>query len=161
MSNKILIFGNSGSGKTTLANKISEEKDLPYLDLDTLAWKKENPTERRLIEDSENDIVEFINKHKCWVIEGCYSSLVTIAANYADNLIFLNPGIETCVNNCLNRPFEPHKYKSKEEQDKNLEMLVNWVKQYEVRDDEYSLIAHKTIFNSFKGVKKEITSQSY
>jgi len=37
-------------------------------------------------------------------------------------------------------------------------MLQEWVEEYEVRDDEYSLKKHRKIFDKFKGRKKEYTS---
>ncbi|MFW2374140.1 MAG: AAA family ATPase [Gammaproteobacteria bacterium] len=121
---RIVIFGNSGSGKTTLAKEYSAKYNLPHLDLDTLAWKNTNPPERRAIEESTIDINEFLNINSKWVIEGCYTDLLSVATKEASKIIFLNPGIETCINNCKKRPWEPHKYASIEEQNKYLEMLI-------------------------------------
>ncbi len=39
-----------------------------------------------------------------------------------------------------------------------LEQLVLWVKQYEIRDDEYGLKRHRKIFGQFAGSKREFTS---
>lgn len=128
---------------------------LTHLDLDTLAWEVNNTTVRRKIEDSLKNLFEFIEVHENWVIEGCYSSLLKEAISNCNKLIFLNPGIDTCIQNCLTRPWETHKYPSLEAQNENLKMLVAWVRQYETRDDEFSLKSHRKLFEQFLGEKIE------
>ena len=156
--NKILIFGNSGSGKSTLAKFYSDKYNLYHLDLDTLAWLDTIPPVRRPLEESKKSIMKVINKNKSWVIEGCYSDLLDIAIKEANKVIFLNPGIETCIDNCKKRPWEPHKYKSIEEQDENLDMLINWIKEYPARNDEFSFMSHNKLFKEFTGKKEEYSS---
>ena len=155
---RILIFGNSGSGKSTLAKKYSNEHSLPHLDLDGLAWLDTNPPERKPLKDSADLINTFISKNKNWVIEGCYSDLLNIVENNATKVIFLNPGIDICINNCKARPWELHKYKTAEEQDKNLGMLLQWVRDYSNRKDEFSLNSHTALFEQFRGSKVEYNS---
>ena len=156
MMNKVLIFGNSGSGKTTLALKMARDNHLPHLDLDILAWR--SPGVRKPFKSSLSEVNQFIESNERWVIEGCYGSLIREAAAFCTELLFLNPGIEACIKNNLSRPWEPHKYASQEAQNKNLEMLQEWVGSYETRNDEYSLRHHREIFSGFKGQKQEITS---
>lgn len=155
---KIIIFGNSGSGKSTLAKEYSSKYEIPLLDLDTLAWNKTNPPVRKPLNISEIDINLFINENKNWVIEGGYSDLIALVVNAANKLVFLNPGVEICIENCENRPWEPHKYDSEEKQNKNLNMLLDWVKEYPTRNDEFSLLSHQNLFNSFSGSKIEYNS---
>lgn len=57
-----------------------------------------------------------------------------------------------------NRPFESHKYDSLEQQNANLSMLIEWIKQYDQREDEFSLKSHRRLFENFKGKKKEFTT---
>jgi hypothetical protein len=52
--------------------------------------------------------------------------------------------------NCRNRPWEPHKYASKADQDAKLEYLLSWVRGYYTRDDDLSLSAHRTLFDSYR-----------
>ena len=150
---KIIIFGNSGAGKTTLAKQLQQNFKLEHLDLDTLAWSDENTPTRKLLTQSINEIDVFLSHKHDWVIEGCYTDLLEYVAKQANEMLFLNPGVEVCINNCRNRAWEPHKYASKEEQDKNLEMLIDWVKQYETRNDEFSLKAHIALYESFQNRK--------
>lgn len=155
---KIVVFGNSGSGKSTLARQYSTLYELAHLDLDTLAWQDTSPPKRASLFQSKAKIAHFLAANPGWIIEGCYADLLALAATSATELIFLNPGVETCVTNCRNRPWEKHKYKSKKEQDKNLEMLLGWVRQYPIRSDEFSLAAHQKLFCEFSGKKRHLTS---
>lgn len=155
---KVVIFGNSGSGKSTLARRFAAHPGVGYLDLDNIAWVASG--ERKDIPESIEELKAFMNTHTSWVIEGCYGSLIQEAAKSASALIFLNPGIEACQKNCRARPWEPHKYETSDAQDKNLDMLLSWVADYEVRKDEFSLQAHRDIFDSFCGNKLELKSNA-
>jgi adenylate kinase family enzyme len=153
---RILIVGNSGSGKSTLATALARDRALAHLDLDPLAWEPGLPPVRRPIADSLADVARFTSVHARWVIEGCYADLLTALAPQATELIFLNPGTEACVRNCRARPWEPHKYASPEEQDRFLEPLVAWVREYATRDDACSLAAHRQLYDDFPGAKREL-----
>ena len=154
---KILIFGNSGSGKSTLSKQLSADEGLAHLDLDTIAWLPSIPPERESLSVSNEKIEQFVQENKKWVIEGCYSDLLNLASPFANEMIFLNLSVEKCIEHCRERPWEPHKYKTKQDQDKNLEMLIDWIRQYPVRTDEFSLLAHQKLFDEFKR-KKTIRS---
>jgi len=153
---QIVIMGNSGSGKTTLARKIASQYSLPVLDLDTLAWLDTVPPERKNITDSKREMTQFMELNQQWIVEGCYADLLEIACIFGNELIFLNPGVAQCVANCKRRPWEPNKYKTAKEQDENLAMLINWVEQYSIRKDEFSLHSHQLVFENFSGKKTEI-----
>lgn len=153
---KTLIFGNSGSGKSTLAKRLCAEAGQAHLDLDTLAWQAVTPPERHPIETSQLEISAFVDKHDQWVIEGCYADLITLILPFAEQLIFLDLPVEECIVHAQSRPWEPHKYASKEAQDANLEMLLNWIKDYPSRSDSCSRDAHLAVFNAFSGEKTRI-----
>ena len=155
---RILIFGNSGSGKSSLAKALSERHRAEHLDLDTIAWEADRPGVRAPFAESRRALLRFIRGSESWVIEGCYSSLLKEAAGYCTEMIFLNPGVEACVRNCEARPWEPHKYPSPEAQDANLRMLVRWVRDYETREDEFSLREHRKLFDAHAGKKIEYRS---
>ena len=156
---KILIFGNSGSGKSTLAKEKIRSFSCSHLDLDTIAWEegRETPS-RKPLADSGKLIETFLANNENWVIEGCYADLLNLVVPKSTEIIFLNPGIETCMANCRNRPWEPHKYSSPEAQDANLEMLLKWIEQYVHREDEFSLLAHRKLFDAYPGKKQEFTA---
>ena len=159
---KVLIFGNSGSGKSTLAKKLVKAEGLAHLDLDGLAWLPETPPRRSPIEESKRKIYEFIDANDSFVIEGCYTDLLEIAGPLANEAIFMNLPIALCVENAKNRPWESHKYDSKEAQDNNLEMLINWIKQYMDRDDVFSYCSHLKFYEEFSGKKSmHIQNENY
>ena len=174
---RIVVFGNSGSGKTTLARALTSQYGLAHLDLDSLAWDRPAEAwlsrlknEPRLWKDfvpvrkpspeSTRAIHDFIEENPEWVIEGCYGDLLEQVLPYASEVRFLNPGLEVCLANCRARPWEPEKYPSKEAQDKKLEFLLGWVRQYQSRTDEYSLARHRELFENFRGPKVELSAPS-
>lgn len=121
---RILITGNSGSGKSTLARDLATRFACVNVDLDTVAWEEGvSPPARRALAASAARIDALLDGHDDWVVEECYADLLDLALPRATALVFLDPGIEACQENCRRRPFEPHKYSSPKEQDANLPML--------------------------------------
>jgi len=155
---KIIIIGNSGSGKSTLAKKLCDRKGCSHLDLDTVAWKNVIPPERESIAESLVKINAFITDKSDWVIDGGYADLAEAVLDNESILIYLNPGIAACLDNCKKRPWEPHKYSSIEAQNKNLKMLLDWVQNYEFRQDYFSKQSHEALFNDFMGEKYRCSS---
>ena len=132
--------------------------NLAHLDLDAIAWKSAGV--RLELSESILQMKTFTAAQDRWVIEGCYGELIGEAATLATELVFLNPGVEACQRNCRARPWEPHKYPNREEQDGNLNALLEWVAQYPTRTDEFSLAAHRAIFDGFPGRKRELKSNA-
>ncbi|WP_233258417.1 shikimate kinase [[Phormidium] sp. ETS-05] len=150
---RVIILGNAGSGKSTMARRIIGTMNIPILSLDEIAWN-EGP-ERKPFTESLRELQRFINHHDQWIIEGCYGDLIEAALPYCTALRFLNPGVQVCVEHCQNRPWEPDKFPSPEAQQAMFAGLITWVKEYEIRDDEYGLQRHRQIFDNFTGAKKE------
>lgn len=152
-----MIFGNSGSGKSTLAKHLSLKETLAHLDLDTIAWLPSTPPERTPLDTAKQEIDKFINTHNNWVIEGCYTDLLELTIDSATEIIFMNLSIQDCIANAKQRPWESHKYASKEAQDANLGMLIEWISQYTNRLDSFSYTAHQTLYKRFAGNKAMLT----
>lgn len=150
---KVIIFGNSGSGKSTLAKSLCVTEGLSHLDLDTLAWSPSTPPERKSIVESSLEIKDFILSNESWVIEGCYTDLLEVGLPFSNEVIFMNLTIDLCIENAKNRPWEAHKYESKEAQDANLEMLIDWISKYNQRTDTFSELSHRALYESFDGQK--------
>lgn len=157
---KVLLFGNSRSGKSTLANEFKNSEGLAHLDLDELAWLSSNPPKRAPLGESLPKIMEFTQCSDAWVIEGCYSDLLEVAVPEANEIVFLNLPVDLCIENTKNREWEPHKYPSKEKQDDNLEMLFDWISDYEHRNDVFSRNSHLKLYHSFIGKKTMFTSNA-
>ena len=155
---RVVIVGNSGSGKSTLALRLKTIKGLAHLDLDTLAWEPVVPPERRPLADSAREVGTFTHTNPRWVVEGCYADLLALVLPLCTMLVFLNPGVAACVQNARTRPWEPHKYPSKTAQDAQLDMLIRWIAEYDSRSDEFSLAAHRRLYDGFERDKIEFTS---
>jgi adenylate kinase family enzyme len=155
---KLLVFGNSGSGKSTYAAAQARRYGLVHLDLDSIVWEPGQIAVQRELRAIHASLQDFITSESRWVIEGCYGELVEIAASRCSRLIFLNPGLEACLSNNRRRPWEPHKYASRAEQDAMLEFLQTWVAGYYERTDPWSYAAHRRIFDRFGGTKLEVTN---
>ena len=150
---RILILGNSGSGKTTMARAIRDELGVPHLDLDSIAWAE--PGVRLPLDESVAALGAFDRSHRSWAVEGSYASLARAALPLCTEFRFLNPGVEVCVANCRRRPWEPEKYANPEDQHERLAFLLEWVRGYEARDDEYGLGQHRALFEEYDGEKHE------
>jgi len=150
---RVVIIGNSGSGKSTLAGQIAAVHSVASLDLDIVAWEPGQIAIPRSAEAAAADVAAFCSTHDCWIVEGCYAALAERALERAPILLFIDPGVEACLANCRSRPWEPHKYASKAEQDEKLEFLLTWVRDYYSRHGDLSLAGHQSLFESYRGPK--------
>lgn len=158
---KILVYGNSGSGKSTYARAIVARHGLAHLDLDSIVWEPGKIAVRRDPEAISASLNEFMADHTQWVIEGCYGELIEVASSHCSQLVFLNPGLAVCQANNFNRPWEPHKYASMEEQNSMLEHLQTWVAAYYERNDSYAYTEHRRIFDAHRREKLELVEAPY
>ena len=156
---RIALIGNSGSGKSTLARQMASARTLPMLDLDTVAWEPGKVAVARDPGAATRDLQRFCEASESWVVEGCYASLVRAALAYSPVLVFLEPGVEACLANCRNRPWEPDKYPSKQVQDQHLDFLLAWVREYYSRAGDLSLAAHQMLFDEYHGPKHKFTTR--
>lgn len=153
---RFAILGNAGSGKTTLAGWLARSADLAVLDLDSVAWEPDQSAVVRPSALAEADVATFCSSHARWVVEGCYGDLIEATLRFQPLLVFLHPGLACCSANCVNRPWEPRKYPSRQEQDANLERLLSWVAGYYTRDGSMSLVEHRSVFATYAGRKVEL-----
>lgn len=151
---KTILLGNAGAGKSTLARKLLLREPAARLSLDEIAFAE--GAERRPLAQSVAEARRFIETHDSWIIEGCYADIIEPLLPLCEQLIFLNPGTETCIRHCRARPWEPEKFPSGQAQDHNLENLIEWVGLYDSRDDEYGLGRHRQLFEAFTGRKHEM-----
>lgn len=151
---KILLLGNAGAGKSTLAALLAGDRAIPRLSLDDVAFI--GGTQRRKLTDSLALCEQFMVGKSEWIIEGCYADILRALLPHADQLLFLNPGVEACLAHCRQRPWEPDKFDSPEAQAAHQAFLLDWVAQYPTRTDEYGLAAHQALFDAYTGPKREL-----
>ncbi|HVZ38019.1 MAG TPA: shikimate kinase [Candidatus Kapabacteria bacterium] len=156
---RIAILGNSGSGKSTLARWLAAHTGAALLDLDSVAWEPGQIAVPRPPDVASADVRAFCSGHERWVVEGCYAGLIGVALEYSPRLLFLNPGEAQCIANCRSRPWEEHKYVSREEQDARLGFLLRWVGEYYTRSGDMSLTGHRSCFAAYTGPKEELSAQ--
>jgi len=154
---RILIMGNSGSGKSYRAQALAAQHGLAHLDLDTIVWEPGQIAVPRAPAQVRADLLAFVEGNANWVAEGCYGDLVEAALPYCSELVFMNPGLEACLDNNRRRPWEPHKYDSLAAQQSKLAFLLDWVAGYYTRDDTMSYARHRRLFDGFTGTKTEVT----
>ena len=153
---RVIIIGNSGSGKSTLARALANATGIPILDLDTIYWEPGKIAVARDPLHARTDLEQFCTTHPHWIVEGCYGELAALALAWSPELILVNPGETACLSHCRNRPWEPHKYASRADQDSKLEFLLTWVSGYYTRDDDMSLKSHRALFDAYSGPKREV-----
>lgn len=154
---RIAILGNSGSGKSTLAGHIAKHHHLKAVDLDGFAWEPGQIAVPRDPAVALAEVDAFCQGRNQWVIEGCYANLIAATLPHAPLLLFLDPGPEACRAHCRSRPWEPHKYASKAEQDEKLTFLLSWVEAYYTRDGDMSHRAHQALYDGYNGPKRHFT----
>jgi adenylate kinase family enzyme len=153
MTARIAILGNSGSGKSTLAQAVAARLGAEVLDLDTVAWQPGEVAVPRAAAEARADLEAFCGRCAAWVAEGCYGELIAALLPRAPLLVFLEPGEAACVAHCRARPWEPHKYASRAEQEQRLGFLLEWVAGYYTRGDSMSLRAHRALYEGYAGRK--------
>lgn len=154
---RVPIMGNSGSGKSWKARELAAQHQLHHLDLDTIVWEPRLIAVARPRDQVLTDLSIFAQSNANWVIEGCYGDFVEALLPHCTELLFMNPGKDVCLANNGKRPWEAHKYKSKEKQDSMLALLLDWVQKFYERDDTCSYSYHRRLIVGFNGDKREIT----
>ena len=155
---RVLIMGNSGSGKSYRAQALAAQHGLAHLDLDTIVWEPGLIAVPRAPEQVRAELLAFVEGNESWIAVVCYGDLVEAALPFCSELVFMNPGLEVCLENNRRRPWEPHKYASMEAQQSKLDFLLEWVAGYYTRDDAMSYATHQRIFDGFGGNKTEVTT---
>ncbi|SBO42087.1 shikimate kinase [Cyanobium sp. NIES-981] len=153
---RLVLLGNAGAGKSTLARQLQARVPAARLSLDAVAFEA-GSAQRRPLAQSVAAVRRFIAEHEHWILEGCYADILEPVLDHAEELIFLNPGVDVCVAHCRARPFEPEKFATPEEQQQNLDNLIAWVRSYPTRHDTYGLLHHRRLYDAFGGRKRELT----
>ena len=153
---RIVIYGNAGAGKSWRARELAERYELPILALDDIAWSDDWAVERPRSETLA-ELAEFAESTSAWIIEGCYGDLIEAVLPHCTQLLFMNPGTETCVENCHKRGSRLPEGATDKERTDEIDQLIAWVRQYDSRTDEFGFPRHRQLFDDFDGAKREYT----
>lgn len=149
---RVFVIGNSGSGKSTLARRLASRLQRAHIDLDGFAFLDQIGT-RRPVADSLAQL-EAIEGFDRAVIEGCYADLVGAAAAPEDHLVWLDLSVSDCTANAEGRPWEPHKWPSREQQDAFLPNLLEFIARYPEDVAPTGRPAHAALYDSFPGTRE-------
>lgn len=98
---RIWILGPPGSGKTTLGRLLSEEKDIPFFELDSYYWEENwNKVDE---EEFREKVLNIISNNPMWLIEGQYSNIKDIVLQKVDTIICLDVSIYTVLKRVIKR----------------------------------------------------------
>jgi adenylate kinase family enzyme len=97
---RISIVGTSGSGKTTLAKNISQQLQIPHIELDALHWE---PNWTEATDQVFRDRISAALKGDRWVVDGNYSKVRDLVWSRADTVVFLDYPFLTVLGQLLRR----------------------------------------------------------
>jgi adenylate kinase family enzyme len=86
---RIHVMGPPGSGKTTLARRLAYRLNVPFYELDSIAWVEGYPGTERSLEDRLHD-VHHIASQPAWITEGIFLFWTDELLHTADYLIWLD-----------------------------------------------------------------------
>lgn len=84
---RVIIIGSPGSGKSTLAKELASSIKLPLIHLDSLYW---NPGWIPTPSKQFREVLEKKLNEEKWIMDGNFSSSLSIRAKRADLIIFLD-----------------------------------------------------------------------
>ncbi|MDE6584607.1 MAG: AAA family ATPase [Anaeroplasmataceae bacterium] len=98
---KICIIGYAGSGKSTLARNLAKFYNLETLHLDSVHFEA-NWIEKT-DEEMEKSVLDFMQQHENWVIEGNYRRIAPHRFKEADLVLWLKYSRLTCLRGVIRR----------------------------------------------------------
>jgi adenylate kinase family enzyme len=150
---RVVITGNGGAGKSWLARQLAERFGLPLIHLDDLYWAGDYGGAGRDKAEVYKE-VERIALSEAWVIEGVYGWLLPATLPRATEFIFLDLSVDECVENLRQRG------KQGGGDDAAFEEMLKWVAEYPVRQNAYSRIHHRQLWDRFEGPKHILANRS-
>ena len=149
---RVVVVGPSGSGKSTFAAALAAAEGRLHVDLDRVAFADQQGTRRPVEASLERLRAE--REDPRVVFEGCYADLAQALAGPEDHLVWLDLPVERCLEHARARPWEPHKWPSKAEQDAFLPHLEAFIRSYPDDPSPTGRAAHATLFETFPGARE-------
>jgi adenylate kinase family enzyme len=150
---RTLIIGNSGSGKSWVAQRLAEQLQAPWTDLDRIHWLSDEHSITRPRGEALG-MARVAASEERWVIEGVYGWIVSELLPRATALIWLDIDDDACVANIRQREA------ARNEQDLLLIALLEWAGSYRVRNGSSGFAAHQRLFAEFDGPKIQLVNRA-
>lgn len=99
---RISVIGTTGSGKTTLAQQISQNFNIPHIELDYLHWE---PNWVEIPDEVMREKVKTALAGNTWVVDGNYSIVRDIVWSKADTVVWLDYSLPVIMTRLLRRVF--------------------------------------------------------
>ncbi len=84
---RVNVVGTSGSGKSTVGAALARQMDVPYVEIDALAWL---PGWVQLEVDALRTLVATAVAGEAWVVDGNYSATRDLVWTRADTVVWLD-----------------------------------------------------------------------
>jgi len=146
---RTLIIGNSGSGKSWLAQRLAEQLQAPWTDLDQIHWLSDEHSIARPRNEALGMARRAASEER-WVIEGVYGWIVSEILHRATTLIWLCIDDVDCVANIRRREAND---------DERLVAMMEWASSYRIRNDSSGFAAHQRMFDDFGASKIRLTNR--
>jgi adenylate kinase family enzyme len=88
---KIYIMGIVASGKTTYAKDLSKSLNIPFIELDSVVYKKVNNERIKQSPEQQVEFIREVDEEGAWIFEGVYRPSYHIVLDLADVIIWLDP----------------------------------------------------------------------
>ena len=138
---RIVIIGISGSGKSTFANKLGKKLNRSIVHLDkeywTSDWKKRYSSEEWQI------FVKELIKQDEWIIDGNYTSTMSIRLNRADTIILFDFPKWRCLLRVYLRVFKQPFDKSEGTKERISWELIKYIIKFPKKELEKSITTYK------------------
>ena len=100
LGQRIIVLGCPGSGKSTFSKRLQKVTDLPLIHLDNIWWKEDRSHISR--DEFDRKLDKILKKDK-WILDGDYSRTYEVRFMACDTVIFLDYGLEECINGVKER----------------------------------------------------------
>ena len=100
MKQRILIIGSPGSGKSTLAYQLHLKYQLPLYHIDQIQWL--NNKNVITFEELKQKLESIVVKEE-WIIDGNYSSTLSMRLKYATKVIWIKEPRVKCILRVIKR----------------------------------------------------------
>ncbi|MCB0414322.1 MAG: hypothetical protein KDD50_08320 [Bdellovibrionales bacterium] len=149
---KAIILGNSGSGKSWLGRKLSNIVRCNLIEMDKVFWEPGGFNKKRDSGILREEILKSTSSDS-WVCEGVFGRIADLATPNANTIVLLDLSWDDCKKNLINRGPNYEDCQSESQAEQAFIELIDWAKDYSIRENHTSRKYHHDIYSVFEGEK--------